>query len=139
MTSRPDLPAFLLVAACLAYASPAQAEGPADQGYRKLSGHGIRAFFTGKIFTDGTHFSSRYEAHGKIDGFAMGKKVSNTWKILDGNLCIADSLSELCYAVWKKGSDVELVEKDLDITIYGSVTGDGKARSSTRTSRSTLQ
>ena len=128
--------AFLLVAACFASAAPARAEGPADQGYRKLGGREIRAFFTGKIFVDGTHFSSRYEADGKIDGFAMGKKVSNTWKILDGNLCIADSLGELCYAVWKKGSNVELVEKNSDITIYGSVTGGGKARSSTRTSRS---
>jgi hypothetical protein len=130
--------AFLLVAACFASASFAQAEGPADQGYRKLSGREIRAFFTDKIFTDGTHFSNRYEADGNIDGLAMGKKVSNTWKILGGNLCIADSLGELCYAVWKKGSDTELVEKDSDITIYGSVIGGGKARSPTRTSRSTL-
>jgi hypothetical protein len=44
----------------------------------KLSAREIRAFFTGKIFSDGTHFSNRYEADGKIDGFAMGKKVSNT-------------------------------------------------------------
>jgi hypothetical protein len=78
VTSRPDLLAVLLVAACFASALPAHAEGPADQGYRKLSAREIRAFFTGKIFSDGTHFSNRYEADGKIDGFAMGKKVSNT-------------------------------------------------------------
>ena len=93
----------LLGAACFASALPARAQGPADQGYRKLSGREIRATFSGKTFSDGTHFSNHYEADGKIDGFAMGKKVSNTWKILGGRLCIAENLGELLLCGLEEG------------------------------------
>jgi hypothetical protein len=135
VANRHNWPAVLLAAASyLASALPAQAGSPADQGYRKLLGREIHATFVGKTFSDGTHISSRYESDGKINGFAMGKKVSNTWKILDGDLCIAERVGELCYAVWQKGSDVELVEKASYITIYGSVTG-GRPPSFPQTSR----
>jgi len=111
----------VITAFSLTSLSAAQAGDAVAKDYRKLSGREIRTSFTGKVFSDGTHFSSRYEANGKIEGFTMGKKVSNRWKILDGNLCITDSLGELCYAVWKKGRDVELIEKGSDITIDGSL------------------
>lgn len=100
---------------------PAYAESPADQGYRKLTGPQIRRAFVGKVFSDESHFSDRFKADGTIDGYSMGKKVSDTWKIAKDELCITNSFGELCYAVWKKGIDVQLVYKDSDITLYGSV------------------
>jgi hypothetical protein len=83
----------------------AYAAGPADEAYRKLSGIEIRKCFIGKTFTDDTHFSNRYNADGTIEGFAMGRKVTNTWKINKDELCVTNSFGELCYTVWKKGSD----------------------------------
>ncbi|SDR56220.1 hypothetical protein SAMN05444161_6142 [Rhizobiales bacterium GAS191] len=100
---------------------PAQAGSPADQGFRKLTGPQIRMVLVGKTFTDETHFSNRYKADGTIDGFSMGKKILNTWRIVTDELCITNSFGELCYAVWKKGTDVQLVYKYSDITLYGSI------------------
>jgi hypothetical protein len=49
------------------------------------------------------------------------KKVANTWRIIEDNLCITDSSSELCYSVWKKGRDIQLIYIDSDIAIVGSL------------------
>lgn len=99
----------------------AQAEGPADQGYRKLTGPQIRRAFVGKVFSDETHFSNRYKADGNIDGYSMGKKIRNTWKILEDNLCITSNFGELCYAIWMKDKEIQMVYKDSDITLFGAV------------------
>jgi hypothetical protein len=100
---------------------PACAEGPADQGFRKLTGLQIRAVFVGKTFSDETHFSNHYKADGTINGYSMGKKILNTWKIVADELCITNSFDDFCYAVWKKGIDVQLVYKYSDITLYGII------------------
>jgi hypothetical protein len=106
----------LLFAGCT---SAVLAESPADQGYRKLTGPQIRKAFVGKNFTDETHFSDHFKADGTIDGYSIGRKISNTWKIVKDELCITNDLGELCYAVWKKGADVQLVFRDSDVPLYG--------------------
>jgi hypothetical protein len=101
--------------------SLAYAKGPADQGFKKLTGGQIRAAFVGKTFSDGTHFSNRYKADGTIEGVSMGKKISNKWKINKDTLCIADKTNELCYGVWMKGKEVKLNYEDSDVILEGSV------------------
>ena len=111
--------ALPLVVALWAAASPALALDLAGQGYRKLAGPAIREAFVGRTFTDGTHFSTRYHADGTIDGMNMGKKIASRWAIVDDELCVTNRFGEFCYAVWKKGSDVQLVYGDSDTTLYG--------------------
>jgi hypothetical protein len=101
--------------------SPTYAAGPADQGYRKLTGPQIRKAFAGKLFSDEAHFANRYKADGTIDGTSMGKKTAETWKIVKDDLCLTNSFGELCYAVWIKGKEVQLVYGGSDTTIYGTL------------------
>jgi hypothetical protein len=111
----------LLIVGVTGLAIPGYAKGPADQGFRKLTGGQIRAAFVGKVFSDDTHFSNQFKADGTIDGVSMGKKISNKWKLDKDTLCIKDSMDELCYAVWIKGRDVQLVYEDTDVILSGSV------------------
>jgi hypothetical protein len=93
---------------------PIRASGSSQAGQ-------IRAAFVGKVFSDDTHFSNRFKADGTIDGVSMGKKISNKWKLDKDTLCINDSMYELCYAVWIKGRDVQLVYEDKDVILSGSI------------------
>jgi hypothetical protein len=110
-----------LAAGVTAASSATFAFGPAEEGFRKLKGPEIRKTFLGKIFTDEAHFSERYKADGTIQGYALGKAVSSTWKIVEDELCITSHADEICYAVWKKESDIQLVFKDADNPVYGKI------------------
>lgn len=105
----------------LATAAPALATGPAGQGFKKLTGTQIRTAFLGKLFSDDMHFSNRFKADGTIEGVSMGKKVANKWKVDNDRLCIKESIDELCYVVWVKGQDVQLVYEDTDVILSGSI------------------
>jgi hypothetical protein len=109
-----------LLIAMLACA-PALAVSPQAEGFKKLSTSRIRQAFSGKTFSDDTHFSNRYRADGSIEGVSMGKKVSNKWKIVKETLCITDKFGELCYVVWMKGKDVKLVHETSDLVLEGSI------------------
>jgi hypothetical protein len=118
---RRGLAPWLAVGLFCAALSGAFASGPAEDGYRKLKAADIRKTFIGKVFTDGAHFSERFKADGTIEGYAMGKKATRAWKILDDELCITGSSEETCYGVWKKGSEIQLIFKDSDTSVYGTI------------------
>ena len=101
--------------------SAALAFNPADEGYRRLKEAEIRKAFIGKTFSDEAHFSERFKADGTIEGYALGKKIARTWKIIDDELCITSHSEETCYSVWLKGSEIELVFRDSDNPIYGKI------------------
>ena len=105
----------------LATADPALANGPAGQGFRKLTGSQIRNAFVDRLFSDDTHFSDRFKADGTIEGVSMRKKVANKWKVDKDRLCIKESMHELCYVVWIKGRNVQLVYEDTDVILSGSI------------------
>ena len=109
-----------LLIAMLACA-PALAVSPQAEGFKKLSTSQIRQAFSGKTFSDDTHFSNRYRADGSIEGVSMGKKVSNKWKIVKETLCITDKFGELCYVVWMKRKDVKPVHETSDLVLEGSI------------------
>jgi hypothetical protein len=119
-TSSPALALWLTAGICAA-SSAALAFGPAEEGYRKLRAAEIRKTFIGKTFSDEAHFSERYRADGTIEGYAMGKAVASTWRIVDDELCITNRFGELCYSVWKKGPEIQLVYKNSDNPIYGTI------------------
>lgn len=96
-------------------AAPAQAASPQAEGFKKLSGTQIRQAFVGKEFSDDAHFAYKYKANGVAQGMSMGKKVTNTWKVVKDQLCVTESSSEeACYFAWKKGSAVKLVIGESD-------------------------
>lgn len=110
-----------LVLCLLGATLPAYAASPAGQGFKKLNAAQIRQAFIGKTFSDDTHFSNRYKADGTIDGMSMGKKINNKWKLAKDALCIKDNIDELCYAVWAKGKEVQLIHENSDMVLSGSL------------------
>jgi hypothetical protein len=65
--------------------------------------------------------ANRYKADGTIDGMSMGKKINNKWKLAKDALCIKDNIDELCYAVWAKGKEVQLIHESSDMVLSGSL------------------
>ena len=103
-----------------AFLAPAEAfTSPEAEGFRRLPAAQITRAFRGKSFSDGVHFTHNYRADGRVDGFNMGKKVGSTWVVKGGRLCVTESLGEICYEVWQKGSGIRLTFGTSDLAIDG--------------------
>ena len=119
-TRCPGVELWFTAGLCAA-SSAALGFGPAEEGYRKPKVADVRKTFIDKTFTDEAHFSERFNADGTIEGFALREKITRTWRFIEDELCITSHFEENCYAVWKKGSEVELVFGDSDNPIYGKI------------------
>jgi hypothetical protein len=106
------LAASLLTSGLSAAASP-------QKGFRRLSAPQIVQAFTGKTFSDDTHFSFRYHPKGLIEGMSMGRKVENKWRVGKDLLCETSRIGESCYSVWKKGPAVKLVVDGTEVIVDG--------------------
>jgi hypothetical protein len=100
---------------------PALATDLRAEGFRMLTGSQIRAAFAGRTFADDVHFSFLYTAAGKIEGTAMGAKVSRRWRAQKDELCETDSFGENCYSIWRKGPIVRFVIGDDGIFAEGTL------------------
>jgi hypothetical protein len=110
-----------LASAALAAMPLALAASPQTEGFKKLSAAQIKPAFSGKRFSDDTHFAFHYRANGEIAGTSMGKQVRNKWAVVKDELCITDSFGKTCYGVWKKGVSVKLIVEGSNVSIDGEV------------------
>lgn len=112
MFTRAPLAAVLLI-------SPALAASPQSEGFKRLTGLQIQKAFTGKEFSDDTHFSYRFAGGGALRSVRMGKTTTDKWAVAKDKLCITDSFGENCYTVWAKGSTVKFAIDGLDPSLEG--------------------
>ena len=110
-----------LASAALAAMPLALAASPQTEGFKKLSAAQIKQAFSGRRFSDDTHFTFQYRANGEIAGTSMGKQVRDKWAVVKEELCITDSFGETCYGVWKKGTSVKLIVEGSHVSIDGEV------------------
>jgi hypothetical protein len=108
-----------LLAASLLTSGLSAAASPQSEGFRRLSAPQIVQAFTGKTFSDDTHFSFRYRPKGLIEGMSMGRKVENKWRVEKDLLCETSRTGESCYSVWKKGQAVKLVVDGTEVIVDG--------------------
>ncbi|MDT2020634.1 hypothetical protein [Methylocella sp. CPCC 101449] len=92
---------------------------PQTDGYRQLTGMQIRQAFTGRSFTDDTHFNLRYLPNGHVEGASMGRKVRFKWRVIGNELCLDEGKGDACYTVRKKGQAISLKLQDSDIALDG--------------------
>lgn len=91
----------ILCAPAASLASPA--------AFKRLSTPEIRKAFVGWEFTDEIHWFYRFKPDGRIEGASMGRRVTQTWVVRDGKLCIAANKGdEDCREVWRKDNQIEL-------------------------------
>ena len=86
----------------------------AQDQFKKLSGHEIRAKFTGMEFTDQVHWGEIYRPDGKLASEEMGTKRTGTWRIEKNQLCTdyGKEVGQSCYEVWMSGKNVQLRIQD---------------------------
>jgi hypothetical protein len=56
---------------------------------QKLSSAEIRRLITGKTVTDEVHYTEKFKAGGVYEGVFMNKRLTGSWKVRDGQLCVA--------------------------------------------------
>lgn len=95
--------------------------GPAQDGFRKLTGAEVRRAFSGHEFSDDVHFTERFKPNGMVESISMGKKLTKKWRIVKNDLCITDSFGEACSEVWQKGKDIRLLRDSNDIGVDGFI------------------
>ncbi len=75
----------------------------------RLSGAEIRVRITGRVITDGAHWSETYERSGKLVVNDVGTVSTGTWRVERDQLCKnRPGVLDECYAVWLDGDRVEL-------------------------------
>jgi hypothetical protein len=76
-----------------------------DNG-RDLSGAQIKAAFTGKIVTDGSHWSAYLLADGTFKSVQMGRTRKGRWKVSGKELCLStpNAAGFDCWTVARAGA-----------------------------------
>jgi hypothetical protein len=80
------------------------------ESLHRLSEAQIRSQFSGKTFTDDTHWRETYAAGGKLVMAEMGQAPpAGSWRIDGERLCRArPGVFSECYEVWGSGNTIEL-------------------------------
>jgi hypothetical protein len=91
---------------------------------KKLSALQIRQTLSGKVITDGTHWTYYLKSNGAIDAFEMKRARKGHWHLDDNRLCIAinaGAAPDRCFDVMWEG-------KNLVFGIDGQVIYDVKVK-----------
>ena len=76
---------------------------------RHLSEAEMRSRFTGRMLTDGAHWSETYDKSGRLVVNDVGNVSTGTWRVADGRLCkLRPGVLDGCYEVWIDHDAVEL-------------------------------
>jgi hypothetical protein len=81
---------------------------PARGQEQKLSSAEIKRLVAGKVVTDDVHYTDYFRSGGAYEGVFMNKRLTGSWKVKDGQLCITcGSDPETCDEFWRVGSKLQ--------------------------------
>lgn len=81
----------------------------ASSQFIKLTGSAIKRVLSGKKFSDGIHFTYRFEGDGKVRNTRMGETTTDKWTIANDKLCLSDRFGKNCYEVWARGAKIKFI------------------------------
>jgi hypothetical protein len=87
---------------------PLLAPYPVQGQEQKLSTVEIKRLITGKAVTDEVHYTDYFRPGGAYEGVFMNKRLTGSWKVKDGRLCITrGSDPETCDEFWRVGDKLQ--------------------------------
>jgi hypothetical protein len=90
--------------------------------FKKLSGPQIRARFTGKELSDGTHWVDTFGDGGILTSYSMGRKRIGKWQVQKDELCLnLEKEISSCFEVWLAGEKFQLKHNGSDLPFLEGV------------------
>lgn len=78
-----------------------------------------RARIVGKVVTDESHWSDRFEPHGTLRAMELGVPKPGTWKLEGNEICVvrkAKKTATECFEIWTSGDEVEYRRDGITLT-----------------------
>lgn len=90
----------------------------ADQ-FKRLSAAEIRAKIVGKVVTDGSHWSDRFEPDGTLRAVDLGVSKPGNWKLQGNEMCVVRKARKPvteCFEIWVFKDGVEYRRDGITLT-----------------------
>jgi len=104
----PAIALFFVVILCAA-TKPATGASPEGK-FKRLSAAEIRARVVGRIVTDQSHWSDRFEPGGVLRATDLGVPKPGTWHLSGNEMCVvrkAKVLATECFEIWIRNDEIE--------------------------------
>ena len=78
--------------------------------FKRLDAAEIRQRIVGKVVTDESHWSDRFESNGTLNAMELGQRKSGTWKLHGNEICLtrkARKPVEECFEIWESQDQIE--------------------------------
>jgi hypothetical protein len=87
--------------------------------FRQLGSAEIRARIVGKVVTDESHWSDRFEPNGTLRAMELGRLKPGTWKLRNNEMCVtrkARKPVEECFEIWQSQDQIEYRRDGIALT-----------------------
>jgi hypothetical protein len=87
--------------------------------FRRLGSAEIRARVVGKVVTDKSHWSDRFESDGTLRAVDLGTPKPGTWKLEGNDMCVVRAARKAvteCFEIWASGNEVEYRRDGITLT-----------------------
>ena len=87
--------------------------------FRRLGSAEIRARVVGKVVTDQSHWSDRFEPDGTLRAVDLGTLKRGTWKLEGNEMCVVREAKKAvteCFEIWASGNEVEYRRDGITLT-----------------------
>jgi hypothetical protein len=101
---------FFLIAPITLYILSGPAPAEAADAFRRLSAAEIRSSIVGKVVTDDSHWSDRFESNGRLDAMELGQRKPGIWKLKGNEMCVTRKARrpvEECFEIWRANDQIE--------------------------------
>jgi hypothetical protein len=102
--------AAIALAVSVCCALHAESFALAADKFKRLSSTEIRARIVGKVVTDESHWSDRFEPDGTLRAIDLGVLEPGTWKLNGNEMCVVRKAKKPvteCFEIWASGDEVE--------------------------------
>jgi hypothetical protein len=91
----------------------------AADNFRRLGSAEIRARIVGKVVTDESHWSDRFEPDGTLRAMELGRLKPGTWKLRNNEMCVtrkARKPVQECFEIWQSQDQIEYRRDGIALT-----------------------
>jgi ribosomal protein S6E (S10) len=84
----------------------------ADIRWQSVRGAELRGTFVDQELADGVHYAYRFRGGGTFTGFAMGKEIHGTWRLVGNEFCWMQrkfTAVEECFEVERRGNEIRFL------------------------------
>lgn len=91
----------------------------AADNFKRLSATEIRARIVGKVVTDESHRSDRFEPDGTLKAIELGVSKPGTWKLAGNAMCVVRKARKPvteCFEIWAYRNEIEYRRDGVTLT-----------------------